>query len=709
MSNSLRILMVSDVSPLHIAGGAERVLWEQASRLCKRGHRVRIVARAPSAEAQESIERQGVLIRHFQPDRGSQAGFLLSSIRMARAAVSSALAEESADVLQCYQPLSAFGALAARPASLPSLYTFLSPAPLEYATRGGMTRHHRQGLIGRAGQAILWAIERSCLRRVSRIHVLSDFSADQLWRLYRIPADRIVKIPGGVDTERFRPASDRLTVRRTLGLPLDATLLFTVRNLEARMGLDTLIRAIAIVRQALPQIQLLIGGTGSLRAPLEALTASLNLRSHVQFLGYIPDADLSRYYQAADAFVLPSRQLEGFGLPTVESLACGTPALGTQVGATPEILRPLDPALLLRNTAPDVMAEDLIRFLQSQRSSPEADRLLREASRRHAESLYDWNLSVVRLEDTLARLVGRLPSEAEELSACLACGHTTSDPDLVYSGVRYRRCPRCRTLVQSRRPSPEDLRSCYEISYPLRFRPEAISERREELFESILDRLEEMTAHGRLLDVGCGGGHFLSQAARWGWHGLGLDLSLKTCLTARAAGFQVVQASGEQIPFRDESVDTVLLINVLDHTREPLTTLREAHRVLRRGGKLVLRVPNAAFHRPWIRLLTSLGPLVRWHRWDALPILHVYGFTALGLRRLTERVGFSVVALRNSPLAAVTSQRSRAGWLGLALPLAHNSLAASLRAIDRLSGGRWLAGPSIEVYAERPVGTGPDK
>src|SRR5207244_5260434 len=125
-------------------------------------------------------------------------------------------------------------------APLPSLYSFYSPAPLEYRSRHGMTARHRAGLVGATGTAMLWAIERACLRRARLVHVLSDFSAEQLWKLYAVPRERIVTIRGAVATERFRPSAGRGRVRAGLGLPAQRPLLLTVRNLEARMGLDTL-------------------------------------------------------------------------------------------------------------------------------------------------------------------------------------------------------------------------------------------------------------------------------------------------------------------------------------------------------------------------------------------------------------------------------------------------------------------------------------
>src|SRR5580765_8277678 len=197
MNDRLRVLMVSDVSPLRPLGGGERMLWEQACRLAGRGHDVRVVSRAdPEATAPVSIEREGVRIRQFMADRRSSARFIRSSVFEARRAVAAALSEEPADVLHVHQPLAGYGALVSRAGrGLPSLYSFYSPAPLEYRSRRGMTARHRAGLVGATGTAMLWAFERACLRRVGLVHVLSHFSASQVWKLYAVPSDRIVVIP----------------------------------------------------------------------------------------------------------------------------------------------------------------------------------------------------------------------------------------------------------------------------------------------------------------------------------------------------------------------------------------------------------------------------------------------------------------------------------------------------------------------------------
>ncbi len=710
VTSPLRILVVSDVSPLQIEGGGERVLWEQASRLAKRGHRVRVVSRSVRDSMPGTIERQGVQIHHFPADRHSLLRFLVSAVRRAGQAVDRVLTEEPADVLHLYQPLSGFGALKSdRTKGLPCLYTFLSPAPLEYLSRRGMTGHHRPGLVGRAAQVVLWGIERACLRRASRIHVLSDFSADQLWRLYGIPSNRIVKIPGGVDIDRFHPTSDCGALREALGLPARSPLLLTVRNLEARMGLDTLIQAVAILRRTLPEVLLVIGGAGSLRAPLESLVDSLKLQTHVRFLGFIPDGVLPQYYQAADAFVLPTRELEGFGLITVEALACGTPVLGTAVGATPEILDPLDPSLVLRVATPEAMAEQLREFLVSAGQDQAAAARKRAACRRHAEALYNWHTVVGSLEQSLQRLARDQPDLAKPAQPCPACGGFAQESHLTYIGTPYFHCSHCGTDMAAGIPTAASLRRFYDSEYPRRFHDDCVAEPRLELFASILDRLQTVGSIGRLLDVGCGGGHLLAAARTRGLQTVGIDLSHQACAVAHRAGIPAIQAESMALPLRQRYLGAVSLVNVLDQTSDPMGTLREAYRVLAPGGHLVIRIPNATFHRPWVRLLTSLGPLVRWHGWDRYPTLHLFAFTRRSLCALGGRAGFAVLEVRNSPPAAAGLTRAQTGGRSTGMRLLNSCVFVVASSVESLSRGRWLLGPSIELYAQKSPSGGMGK
>jgi glycosyltransferase involved in cell wall biosynthesis/SAM-dependent methyltransferase len=681
----LRVLAVADVSPVAVVGGGERALWEQMRRLARRGHDVRVLCRSAAGEPAAPIVREGVEIVEFASTRDSAARFLRSTVLEARRAAARLLRARDADVLNVYQPLSGYGVLASAAGRRPALYSFLSPAPLEYRSRQRMTRHHLGGAGGLAGLAALWTIERACLRRAARIHVMSDFSRALLWKLYRIPEERLVRIGGGVDLERFRPAADRRAARAALGLSLDRPLLLTVRNLEARMGLDTLLDAMAILVQRRPDALLLIGGAGSQRPQLEERARARGLDKHVTFLGFVPESELPCHYQAADVFVLPTRELEGFGLVTAEALACGTPVLGTRVGATPELLEPLDADLLFGAATAEAMAADLTSLLERLVDTRGAERL-RAACRRHAETRFDWEQSVDALEAALTELAAGRPPATEPTERCETCGDGLARTGLLYEGRRYLRCRGCGVRRILALPGEADTLGRYRSHYPRRFPPERITPARRQMLASVVTRAGCMARPGRLLDVGCGGGHLIAAARAAGWRAVGADVSHAACVVAGAAA-PVVQAGAEDLPFRDGALDAVALVNVLDHCRRPRSVVREAARVLRPGGLLVVRVPNGAFHAWATRALGRLGPWARWRGADTYPILHLFAFDSAALRQLVERGGFQVLSILNSDLGGPAQARALAR--------------AAAGALGALSGGRWLIGPSIELYARR--------
>ena len=149
----------------------------------------------------------------------------------------------------------------------------------------------------------------------------------------------------------------------------------------------------------------------------------LGLDKHVTFLGFVTEAELPRYYQAADVFVLPTRELEGFGLVTAEALACGTPVLGTRVGATPELLEPLDARLVFQDASAEAMAADLAALLARLAGDAAAAGDLRAACRRHAEARFGWDHVVDDLEAALREVAaGAPPAALAALGTCEACG-----------------------------------------------------------------------------------------------------------------------------------------------------------------------------------------------------------------------------------------------------------------------------------------------
>ncbi len=169
------------------------------------------------------------------------------------------------------------------------------------------------------------------------------------------------------------------------------------------MGIDRLIDAIAQVRSKRPELDfdLVIIGTGSQENFLKSKVESAGLEDRVQLAGKISGEGLLDYYQAADVFVLPPTELEGFGLATVEALACGLPAIGTPVGGTVEILRSIDDRLLFSNTTSEAMARRLETFLED----PEPFYALKAKCREAVVAQYGWESVVDRIEEEFRLLL----------------------------------------------------------------------------------------------------------------------------------------------------------------------------------------------------------------------------------------------------------------------------------------------------------------
>jgi glycosyltransferase involved in cell wall biosynthesis len=132
------------------------------------------------------------------------------------------------------------------------------------------------------------------------------------------------------------------------------------------MGLDQLVRAAAILKGQGLRFRVLLGGAGPLADSLQDLVRRAELEEIVFFLGRVPDADLPLCYAAADCFVLPTRALECFGLIVLEAYACGTPVIGTPVGAIPELIGQVGPQWLTDGTDAAAIAQRMRAFLRKE-------------------------------------------------------------------------------------------------------------------------------------------------------------------------------------------------------------------------------------------------------------------------------------------------------------------------------------------------------
>jgi glycosyltransferase involved in cell wall biosynthesis len=242
---------------------------------------------------------------------------------------------------------------------------------------------------------LLERTERRALDAADRVLVLSEYSRSLLAGRRPDAAATAIRVQGGVDVERFSPG-DRVAARRALDVPSEATLVVAVRRLVERMGLEELVEACATLGADRP-LQLVIAGTGPLGPDLAARIRRSG--APARLVGRVGEEALVDWLRAADLVVMPSVAYEGFGLVTAEALACGTPVLGTPVGATPEILAPLDDVLLADGADAGSLSRGIERALAQAGT-------LRDRCREYALERLSWERAMPAWEAAICGVAG---------------------------------------------------------------------------------------------------------------------------------------------------------------------------------------------------------------------------------------------------------------------------------------------------------------
>ncbi|MBM3135429.1 MAG: glycosyltransferase family 4 protein [Chloroflexi bacterium] len=213
-----------------------------------------------------------------------------------------------------------------------------------------------------AQRLYLRTLTRLSMRRAARVIAISQSTKRDLVELLGVPAERVRVVPLAIEDE-FRPVTDTAVLadlRRRRGLP--EHMILYVGTLEPRKNLVTLLEAYARWGAASPETPwpplVLAGGKGWGYEAIFATVERLGLGQAVLFPGFVPHGELPLWYSAADVFVYPSLY-EGFGLPVLEALACGTPVITSNVSSLPEVAG--EAGLLVDPTDADALAEALRR------------------------------------------------------------------------------------------------------------------------------------------------------------------------------------------------------------------------------------------------------------------------------------------------------------------------------------------------------------
>ena len=220
------------------------------------------------------------------------------------------------------------------------------------------------------------------MRRAARVLTVSEWAKGDLVERYHLPPDRVVVTPNGVDDD-LSPDGP--------GEQRPPYVLF-VGGLQRRKDPVTAVRALAGLD---PELHLVIAGPDRGEgAEVRRITRELGLDERVEVLDYVDRERLIALYRGALALVFPSRY-EGFGLPALEAMACGTPVVAADVTSLPEVVG--DAGILVRPGDPDALADGVRRAIA------ESDRLVAAGLVR--ASGYRWSVTAERAAAVYAEVL----------------------------------------------------------------------------------------------------------------------------------------------------------------------------------------------------------------------------------------------------------------------------------------------------------------
>jgi glycosyltransferase involved in cell wall biosynthesis len=412
MGRSLRIALLSYRSKPH-SGGQGIYVRALSRELIELGHRVEVLSGQPYPELDDGVPltRLPSLDLYREPDpfrtpRPSEfrdridvlewatmctAGFpepMTFSLRAARHLLPRA---GEFDVVHDNQSLG-WGLLQLVRAGMPTVATVHHPVAIDRELELAAAQSLRRRLTLRRWYAFT-GMQARVARRLDAITTVSENSRRDIATHMDVPAGGVEVIPVGIDPAEFTPPEP--------GRQRDPDSVLVITSADVALkGLVHLLEALAKLRTERP-VRLTVVGTARPGGPAEAALDRLALRDAVRFTGPVPEAELVDLLQRASVVAIPSLY-EGFSLPAIEAMACGTPLVTTDAGALPEVV---GTEAGLRVRAGDV--GELTAALQQVLDSPSLGERLGRAGRQRVLESYTWRATAQRTADWYAETLER--------------------------------------------------------------------------------------------------------------------------------------------------------------------------------------------------------------------------------------------------------------------------------------------------------------
>ena len=376
-----RICLVTHFFPPHI-GGIEKVSYEQSKRLTEAGYEVDVLT--SKVKGQKKYPTKGIRVFPYQSIKLAERFGVPYPILTIASYKKFAQIIKKCDLVHAHGHVYISSYLAGKLAK-------------KYNKPFILTQHNTfidyKSFLNRLEQLNDLIIGKPVLKRAD--HILT-VSKETMKYVLRVGADKSKTsvMYNGVDTNCFY-ATKKGESRKKLGLPKNRKIIFSVRRLVYKNGLDTLIKSAARVIQHNPDILFVVAGKGPSRKLIEDHIKELGIENNIILTGFVPDELLPVYYNAADYFVLPSASGEGLPLVLFEAMSCGLPVIATMVGGTPEIINHMKNGVLVPPRNPEELAEAILKLL----ANGELGKEIGEKAKKNIQKRFSWEENVRQLKE----------------------------------------------------------------------------------------------------------------------------------------------------------------------------------------------------------------------------------------------------------------------------------------------------------------------
>ncbi|MDA8096725.1 MAG: DUF1957 domain-containing protein [Desulforudis sp.] len=381
-----RVLMLSWEFPPLTVGGLGRHVHDLSTAMASQGDEVHVVT-SPAPHLNQYEWVAGVRVHRFPEDRIRARDFLtwVHELNLGMIELAEALREggQQFDVVHAHDWLvGAAGAEISRAFNIPLVATI-------HATEHGRHRGLHNEL-----QYQIHGEEKQLTQDAASLICCSEYMAQEIERLFDVPALKISVIPNGVE-----PTS--LGVRgwtgdiRTLA---DGGYILYIGRLVPEKGVQVLLQALSLLLPRFPELQLVVAGIGPYMEELQQLSESLGLGDHVRFAGFVDGADRNELFLGAAVAVFPSLY-EPFGIVALEALAAQVPVIVSDTGGLGEVIEHGVDGFKISPNRPDLMAYYLTQII----TAPGVSLQMARKGWQKVVTLYDWRYISERTKDVYAR------------------------------------------------------------------------------------------------------------------------------------------------------------------------------------------------------------------------------------------------------------------------------------------------------------------